>query len=284
MLPQDVKINYREGTTTMTVTLPFIVPESSLLDDVINVVFKTTDYDKFSLHPFNRKVEEKRKQAILNQIHKRNLLADNHLVVRHDFAVIMGQGRLLASKELKVPLPYAFSLRMKMEDTPVVAGLERGWRPQERVESWAAQGKEDYLILQKFHDDYPWLDLSNCIRLLSKGKSGSVVFRQSFNDGYFTVGDMKRAEKWIKWIEDYKKYTPLYNSSPFLSVLRVIFKDPEYDHEWMMDRMSKYGSLLERKARAKQYYEVINEIYNKRRPKEKLHYFHGPRRNDPDEG
>lgn len=233
-------------------------------DEIVNYIFKTYEYEKFSMSPYNRAVAEARKERIILHMKERNLLLDNAIAVDLNHVIISGQGRYLAAIALGLPLYYYFSLEMTMDDVRDVSDLPNNWSMKDQMNYWVAHNHPDYILLKDFWDTYPWLALTSATALIGKGRMGGPAFKTNFNRGGFHAGNLTRGYQTAKVLVDFKDWIPtIYRSHAFISVIRVIAKSPNYDHSRMMQKMKNFHSLLTKQAKAEGYYTVLTEIYNK---------------------
>lgn len=251
-------------------------------DEVINLVYRTTEYAKFSMSPLNRKVAEERKERIKRAIEADNLIADNPLGVDENYVILVGQGRYLALVELNLPLCYTFVKDLTIDKIRKLSDEPGVWSLEDNFNYWLTRKSPAYLTLQQFKADFPWLTTSNAITLIGKGHTGGRYYRSKFNDGEFNPGNLIRGIAVANLIQDFKKWIPeVFRSHGFISVMKNIAVDPKYNHERMMSKMEAYHSLLTRQGRADQYYAVLSEIYNKHARHDTKYYFHSPTRENP---
>jgi hypothetical protein len=247
-------------------------------DEVVNLIYRTKDYSKFKLSPYNRAVAEERKDRIKRAISEDNLIADNPLGVEEDFTVLVGQGRLLALCELQLPVCYMFLRDVTMDKIRKMSDEPGVWSLEDNFNYWLIRKSPAYVTLKQFLDSYPWLTISNGIALIGKGHTGGRYYKSKFNDGEFHPGNLMRGIAVAEVIKDYEKWFPYYRNHGFVSVMKNIANDPKYDHKRMMSKMEAYHSLLTRQASADQYYAVLSEIYNKHARQETKYHFHKPTR------
>ncbi|MGB0864751.1 MAG: hypothetical protein ACPGXZ_17660, partial [Saprospiraceae bacterium] len=150
---------------------------------------------------------------------------------------------------------------------------------KEYMEGYASMGIEDYKILKEFSKEFNWLNLSDCIALLSnittsrnfrKGKlnkGGKLLnIGEVFNEGTWKVRNVKQAEKdalKIKLIQPYFKDG--YNQSGFVGTMLSLFQNPKYDHSEFMKKVRIQPTALVKCQNRKQYKALIEDIYNFRR-------------------
>lgn len=247
-------------------------------DQIINHIYQTYDYGKFHISPYNRKVAEDRKESVKQSIIARNLQADNPIVVSDDGTILAGQARYLSIVELNLPLNYMLAKNMTLEDIRMLGDFPQDWSMPENFEYWVYRKEPAYLVLEDFIKRYPWLSISNAARLIGKGKMGGKAYTENFNRGGFNPSNLHIGSAIAKVVQDFEVFVPdIYRSHAFISVMKNVARDPNYDHKRMMHKMENFGSLLKKQAKADDYYSIISEIYNKHAREKDRYEFRKPR-------
>lgn len=115
---------------------------------------KTTDYSMFKTIKGNRPVSLSHVNELISSISKRNYLEQNPIIVNEQMEVVDGQHRLMAAKANKLPIYYIVVERASIEDVRHLNAVNRPWKMQEYIDSFAALGNQHYLWLRQFMESY----------------------------------------------------------------------------------------------------------------------------------
>lgn len=247
---------------------PIWMTKDAMLVDEGQTLKSTTNYDKFRIDPVNRPIDEKHVDDLARAIAKKNLLREYPIVVSTDYTVIDGQHRLRAAERLKVPLYFIVSADATVEDVADTNSKQMTWDAKDYMHHWSLAGNAHYVLLERFHQAYPFLSYSVCRDLLwSDGGKGSPL--QSFKNGEFVVNRPEFAEDVAKRLLDFKRFTALWLHGPFVRTVMNLVANSQYDHKRMMTKLEYLSARLVKCADVKGYLIVLNQIYNyKVRPAE----------------
>lgn len=232
--------------------------------------FSTTCYDAFSFNPRNRPIRQAKLKELTEAIRAKNLLRDNPILVDRDLKIIDGQHRLLAARNLGVPLFYKFSHEMTIDDVPETQRLTSQWDLKDRLHTWCAAGNVDYLALRQFMEDHPFLSPNFCVRLCQvslgdgeKSDALSPAARAKFHNGGYRANDLPFARRVAAAILDFKEYAPkVYRQRAFGIAILNLMSNADYDHNRMIQKISYQRARLHGCTSAEQYIDLLNEIYN----------------------
>lgn len=104
-------------------------------DEVVDVgIRSTTNYDKFKIHPYGRKISKKHVNRLVDSISRENHLDSSPILVNLNFEIICGQHRLMAAKKLGVPIYYVVRdmsecyMRQQMGHSPIPSIYHDDWQ------------------------------------------------------------------------------------------------------------------------------------------------------------
>ncbi len=246
----------------------------------------TSDLNMFKFLKGNRPPNPQHIKKLASSIRKFGMLC-NPILVNEKYEIIDGQHRFLAAKEINSPIYYIIVKGYALEQVHALNVNQKNWTGKEYMEGYSSMGIKDYKVLKKFSQEFTWLNLSDCIALLSnittagnfrKGKlnkSGSLSnVREVFNEGTWKVRNIEKAKAdalRIKLIEPYFKDG--YNSSGFVGTMLSMFQNPDYDHNEFIKKIRIQPTALVKCNNRKQYKALIEDIYNfKRRHKINLRF------------
>jgi hypothetical protein len=226
-----------------------------------SVVSSTKNYDRFRFDPTQRPPEDKHVQEIMKALKEKNFLREYPIVVDVNFIVVDGQHRLLAAQALDLPVFYIISKSMTPQDVAGVNRNQKGWLMSDYLHSFCAQGKKDYLALQEFKKEYPFLSVSIC-RFLLGGHSQRG--EKSFARGEFTVTQPEIAIKTANHLVELSKFTNLYVRWQFVAAVASLVSNPAYNPKRMIQKLEYMSSKLHRCVDTNEYLAMLSEIYNYR--------------------
>ncbi len=240
--------------------------------ETVGAIMSTSDHDMFQFDPTQRPANPAWVKKLASLIKANNLLADWPIIVDRNYTILDGQHRLLAAKLLGVPIYFKYAKSMTAGDVAGVNNANRNWTYEDRLHSYAAQGKRDYQALQKFMAHWPDFSLEICRILLAEGmnRDGDA---QAFKDGQYKIKNINFGIKMARHLSAMKKYTKLWKRRYFVQAVVWMAKQPEYDQKRMLQRMSYQTEALLPQTGVEQYVSMLERIYNYRSNKDKIVYF-----------
>lgn len=106
-------------------------------------ILKTTNYDMFKFHPSNREINKANLKHVVNSIKACNMLEFRPIVVDSNMSVMDGQHRLLAAKELSLPIYYQVKHTSTHEDI-VLLNIQKRWNSEDYFNYHASLGNVGY--------------------------------------------------------------------------------------------------------------------------------------------
>ena len=220
----------------------------------------TTDYGIFKLDVRNRPILDGHVERLYDSIQAKNMLADYPIVVTPEFVVLDGQHRLKAAEALGVPVYFKVSDSGTIVDVPHLNRLTKHWTSFDYFHRWLQEEKEEYIKLQRFMDDFPFLTLSQSMQMCYHGDKSSLI--DVFKSGDYVVNDERWARVTATRILDFKPYIDHWDHFFFIQAIRQLSANSDYDHDQMMGKMEYMSTKLLKCPDSESYIRVINEIYN----------------------
>lgn len=234
------------------------------------MIKKTTNYEMFKFRKDNREkgVDACHLKRMIESIKARNLLEFRPIIVNSDMEVIDGQHRLMAAKELKLPIYYEVDNDSNSKDI-ILLNVSKTW------------GYNDYLHYY-YKNDYPeYIKMHNFIK--KTGLHVWIVFdlaegirsekRKNFRLGTFKF-EGEGLDKKIEWctiIID--KIISLNGNKPFLRTTRFwralikIIDYPGFELKRLLENIGRFSSKITSKTNTESYLRLFQEIYNYRTTK-----------------
>lgn len=239
-------------------------------DESVFNVYKTTDYEKFKILTGNRKTNDLHLQRLVNSFLKKYLISP--IIVNEKWQIIDGQHRYLAAKEMGLPLYYIVLKNYGLEEVQILNTNSSNWKKEDYLKAYCDLKVPSYLSMRKFMSDFPDFGIQVSEQLLTNLSGGvnNVMDESKGRVKYFQEGKLKipnilmsyeNAEK----IMMFKKYYDGYNRSTFVSAMIGIFKNENYNHAEMLNKLEHNPTSLQDCTNVTQYKLLIEEIYNFRR-------------------
>ncbi|TXH52955.1 MAG: hypothetical protein E6Q97_14110 [Desulfurellales bacterium] len=222
----------------------------------------TCNYAQFSCVKKNRTIDQDHLMQLYDAVSAKNLLAEFPILVDTNLNVIDGQHRLKVAESLGVPIYYIVSDRITVDDISSTNANTRHWRPRDYMDRWLAEGRMEYIALDRFMKKFPFFTLPEASRLCYFGDF--MGFSQRFNRGEYRCNDSAFATKVAHALMDFAKVFPNYHDRSFINAVANLVGNVNYDHKTMMARLEYQSTKLVRCADMRSYIELVNEIYNYR--------------------
>ena len=258
--------------------------EESAIVQEIGKIYETNNYSIFSLINGNREIDRAHVAQLKYSIKNYGYL-NSPITVNKKFEIIDGQHRFTAAKELNLPIRYIIQDNYGLNEVQIMNTNGKNWRKSDYLESYCDRGNSNYLKLKKFMNEFPEFGISsaesiltNCVGGINNRGSvdGDDTNRvKNFQNGNLVISDenLKNGIDIAKKIQMFKPYYDGYNRRIFVSAMIGIFKNENYNHNQMIQKLNLNSTVLKHCSNVMQYKECIEQIYNyKTREKVSLRY------------
>ena len=243
---------------------------SDVSSEVVNTVYRTTNYDMFGYFEGNREINESHVRNLMESLNEKQLpvpiVVDEFL--RH--RVGDGQNRLEACKRLGIPVYYIIIPGITLEDVKRLNSNTKSWSWKQHMNSFCDLGYKDYKEYKEFFNSYE-LNHTECMQLClghtsqRRGKKkGQKTMAKAFNDGQFKMVQHKKAIKQANMITEVKPYFDGFTHHHFVRALIHLFnkKQDVYNHDVFIKKLAKRNPKLVHQGTRNDYLRNIEEIYN----------------------
>jgi len=217
----------------------------------------------FRFSEFNRAIDEKHLENLVNAISAKNLLKHYPILVNRDMVVIDGQHRVKAAEILGLRIYYQIVDDMSVPDVIEIADIPKRWTLIDHCRHWVARGNEHYKAIWDFHMKYSWMPF-NLITKYTVQNTPDMTWAQAFRRGFAVSSALPRLEMLANRAYDFKPYLRTYKSQNFIYALSALADIPNYSHERMLARIEYQSTRLVPCATTRQYLELLASIYNTR--------------------
>lgn len=232
-------------------------------DSTVNVIIrKTTDYDRFRFMDTNRDVVQGHinNLKIAMQEHG-NLTQVQPIVVNEKGDVIDGQNRLIACKELGIPVYYSVVEGLDINDARQMNILHRNWTNIDYAKSYATQGNQNYIRFLSLVEDYS-AGYSNILMFIY-GAQNSMMFNE-FKEGDLVVSEETDAEvrQLLDLLEEVTEILPITNRA-LARAWYAVFHVEGYDQKRMVRQLRRQAATMKHLSRVEDNLRQLEEVYNR---------------------
>lgn len=183
----------------------------------------------------------------------------NPIIVDSSHNVIDGQHRLVAAKELKLPVFYVVDSSVSDIDIAGLNSNKKNWSAKDYVEYFSKKGVEGYLTIKKLIEQFPKISYPAAMEYLNNDKWNSSLFRE----GKFVANNYDGAKDLLSKASDFDFYESRYDQR-FLRALKQCIETGEYNHQKMLSQMMRESGRMRLK---KCYFHgdyilMLEDIYN----------------------
>ncbi len=229
------------------------------------MIKKTKNYDMFRLREDNREkgIDNIHVNRLMASIKARNLLELRPIIVNKDLEVIDGQHRLEAAKKLALDIYYEMKEDLRSEDI-IIMNISKSWGMGDFLNYYCKNGYKEYQKLNSFIKKH---NLTVKIALMiTSGRSDNIRDQYRFGNYVFPEDDYDEFLSYcwdtIKLIKKLNGHSPFTSSARFWTSLIKVVSYPEFKFQKWTDNVKKMSEKMCAKATQKDYYKVMQEIYN----------------------
>lgn len=236
-------------------------------------IYATRDYGMFRLDTANRPIRQRHVDELVELIRADNRLhlPKNAIEVDEHFKILDGQHRHQAAKRLNETLYYYIAPgKTIMQVVEENAGTAK-WSGKDYLHHYCEQGLAPYIWLRDFLKRYPFMALSDIVRLTGdwsgmgdgKGVSRGTRMRKAYESGRYVNARAELAERAARAVLDYKAAgVKDAERGSLVRAVSNLVQNPAYDHRRMMGKLEYLSTRLVKCYTVTEYLQVIDGIYN----------------------
>lgn len=228
------------------------------------IIHESSEYEKFSFDSANRPVDPKKVDRLVALIREKNLLAYYPLVVSPTNVIQDGQHRFCAAKRLGVSFYFLVSQGMNLQDVADASSVQSGWKSSDQLHHYCERGFKHYITLREFMRKYPWLTIVSAAHLISLGDRKFAHI--DFKHGLFVANGLRFGVQVANSILDFAPYISYYREASFISAIRNLHQNRNYDHARMVRKLKFLSAKLRKCPDVPSYIQILDEIYNYKEP------------------
>ena len=226
----------------------------------------TKNYKLFSFTNLNRPVNLKNRKGLRESMQEYGYLKAYplHCIrTKHGLEVQDGQHRLEIAKELGLPVAYVVC------DTPIdiarINKTQKGWKLEDYMDTFIAQGNDDYRILSEFMEHH---NLAISVAILMFTQSLGNCTLEKFKSGLFNAKSLENANRiaflYPRISEKSKQIRTRSFAYALMSLCRI---SPPIDDYRLISNAQKCPEKLITYATCDGFLDMLEEVYNFRKGK-----------------
>lgn len=217
------------------------------------------EYSSFVIDPSNRDISDLHVDKLEDAITDVYLLDAYPIVTTAERVIVDGQHRFKLAKSLGIPFYYTAGDGITIEDVSMANANTEKYTQSDVIHVYSRLGFEPYQYMETFVQKYRCLPIGYLASLLS-GKYNT----SDFANGYYSVSRATYANDVIGKLMDFAIYKKDVLGWPsYRRAIEILAMSPLYDHERMMDRLSKNRQRIVPCGRAEEVLSLLTEeIYN----------------------
>lgn len=231
-------------------------------------IYMTRDYGKFKFLEYNRETNRNHIDKLKESLSQKNDMNLNPVVVTPSFELVNGQHRMIAAKELGIPVYYVIDYDFTPDKLFTHNTLQKSWNSEDVLKYYVNQGYEQYMQFERFLKKYDLTihSYKNLIRPSGNGGTFFEVFRTgafkhvNTPEDFHVLNCYQSVKKLL--IDEGFKYPKIFTNRSFLMALRLFVLEPSFNLDRFLDRLSIKFSLIKRTQTYDTYLEIFCSIYN----------------------
>lgn len=229
--------------------------------EIKSVVFETKDYNQFKKVRGNRDVNQNHVNKLKKAIAEKKLDIPI-LVNKSDNAVMDGQHRLEAYKQLGLPIKFMYGDFNDHLDVARINANQKKWSLDDYCDFHAKRGKQDYGICRHIADKYEVTVEASILMLLNKASRYANI-TEDFQVGDFKIpaGHIEKAHALGARMLSARQYVPQYKRA-FISAFIMLNRHPEFSWERFKSALKANGLKLAGATNRDSYLQWFEHIYN----------------------
>lgn len=249
-----------------------LLEKDSTNDEVVGIIYKTNNLDKFQFAVWNRDVNPYSVNKIKKSMNENgNLLMP--ICVNEKLEIIDGQTRVSAEKELGLSAYYYIVNGMGRSECVTLNKNQTNWKMIDYIKSYDSNGNPNYSLLIN-----AWNEINHVIPIevlasilndrleVKSDSSHKTSIPNLLRSGNYKLTNEKINDKW-PCIEYLLMYLPIIeriggNARVWYQGLHWIYVDKDIDNKRMYKKVQERQSQLYKPADINSLLEQLNDIYN----------------------
>lgn len=240
--------------------------------EIDSYLYKTKDFSWFKLKTENREIKPSHVKRIEESIVKHGQIQP--IVVDNSGFVYEGQHRLVACRNLGIPVKYIINTNAGLYTMQAVNSDQKSWTIKNHIEFHAKTGKLHYVKLQQLSEKY---NISVNYLAEIAGSRNNEVVRQ----GEFESNRWELVEEFLDFHQKVRPHIKRSVGQGFINGVFFIWCLDKIDHNRLFQKLFEHRESLDEFNRTmSQTKEKVIEIYNENLKSEnkKILYFYNSKK------
>lgn len=227
------------------------------------------DYNKFVTCEGNRGIRPGQVMKLHDSMRVHHNISSISCFKSHKYpdkyVIFDGQHRFEASKQLKQPVEFSV---WDVNEEAMIALNENqvNWKLEDYLNYNVSIGKEDYIVLDHYRKS-TGMAITALIELFSYEDSSATYYKsrsEVFKSGLWRIKDKEKSEELLGYLLDFYNRFGIKHSThlKFILAFKDIFNSPQYNHDRMVDQISKCSQMLTKQANRIDYVKCFELVYN----------------------
>jgi len=229
----------------------------------------TRDYNNFKLIVSNRDVQNQHYERLKKSIKEHGQMVP--IIVDGNGNVYEGQHRLLACKELNIPVRFIVNPVISLDDISELNSQSRNWKIDDYLKHHAERDVKDYIKLREIINQHKELNLdtTHFITIFSSD-SGKVI--KNFQDGKYTITQEARGKEVLALYYLIKDFVDTNPSQIFFrSLAKLLARKVNIERLVSKVKMRRFRKIDT--ANIRYYMLEWEEVYNFKEKKEHVRIY-----------
>ena len=223
---------------------------------------KTKNYELFKIHRANRQINKNHVKSIKKSMQKKFLISP--IIVNEKLEIIDGQHRLIASKDLGLPVYYFINNNYSINEMQRLNAINKNWIPIDYLNTGVELNNQNYIDYKRFKKKYGFSHDINLTLLTDNSTNNNL---HKFKEGIFKVKNYELACEYADLIYLISPYYKEFKRRRFISAILFLLKHKQdvFSMQEFIKKLKSRPNSLQNCISMRQYLELIEEIYNYRR-------------------
>ena len=223
------------------------------------------ELDLFHFFSHNRPIDPNHVTALVKSIRRVNKLDSYPIRVTGSGDVIDGQHRLVACRELAVPIYYTIEEEddFSLEEMSAINSATKPWRMADYLRHYAERGFPEYVKLRRYLGDAGVITVATAAHLMHAGEGTTT---DAFKSGGFKMDRSKRPAVLVVLLNEFSRAAvECYDARSFIYAVWRMISQEKYDHEYFLEKKIPLSRAMLSKARnVEEYGQQLYDLYNYR--------------------
>lgn len=158
------------------------------------IIQATLDYSLFHRIESNRDINPSHLKRLMASIQAKNYLYLFPIIINKDMEIVDGQHRLIAARELKLPIFYLIDDKITKAEIAMVNSNRKGWAAIDYIEYYAKEGNAAYKKITTLLSEYPRLRPQCAMQLIANNLNKNIQGGGGSTTNIMRTGNVNDAD------------------------------------------------------------------------------------------